>query len=126
MKKNFLLLIIFFILIVGILTWFFVLNYLDPYQNPVLWISFLIISFLLSFSSFLTFIFYFIKKIHYRWETYIWHVISSFRQWFFVSLNFLWLLLFKIISAPLLLSWFLLFLSTLLIELFIQNLKIEN
>ena len=123
MKKRLLLLIIFIIFLVSFTTFLLILNYLDPFEYRLLALISIIFTFILSVSSFFTIIFYFFKKIYYRWRVYIFHVLTSFRQWFFISLLALSIIFFNILQAPLLLTSFLLFLIFAFLELFIQNLE---
>lgn len=104
-------------------TLFLILNYLDPDIYKVLAISSLAFAFVLALSTFLTLILYFIKKIYYRWRVYIYHVLTSFRQWIFISLFFVWITFFKVIWAWLLFNWWLLVALFVFLELFIQNLE---
>ena len=121
MKKRFLLLIILFICIFSFVVFFLILNYLDPYEYKIIGISFVVFSFILWLSSFFTFVFYFFKKVYYRWRVYLSNVLSSFRQGFFVSIYLLWLIVFKIIWVWMLVTWAIFFIFILFLELFIQN-----
>lgn len=121
MKKRFLLLIILFIFLFSLVTFYLILNYLDPLEYQTIGIVFIIFTFLLWLSSFFALIIYFFKKIYFRWKVYLSNVLSSFRQWFFFSLYLLWLIFFKILWASLLVTWFLFFVFILFLELFIQN-----
>ncbi len=123
MKKRFILLIIFIIFVISLATFFLILNYLDPYENRLTAIVSIITTFILGVSTFLTLFFYFLKKIYYRGRVYVYHVLTSFRQWFFVSLFFVSLIFFYILWASLLLTGFLLFILLIFLELFIQNLE---
>ncbi len=119
--KNILLIILILLFIVSSLILILTLKYINPFTANMGIIISMIISFILSISSVLSLIFYFIKKIHYRWEVLINHIISSFRQAFLISLFFVWLIIFYKIGVPIYFSWFLLFILLLFFELFIQN-----
>ncbi len=121
MKKKFLLLIIFTIFVISSISLFLVLNYIDPYNSPSLAVWFLVITFVLGLSSFLSMIFYFIKKIYYRWDVFIYNIKSSFRQWFFVSLFIVWTIVFYILNVSLFIPIILLFILFLFLELFISS-----
>lgn len=121
MKKRFLLFLIFVIFLLSFTTFFLILNYLDPYEYRVLSVSFIIISFILSCTSFFTIFLYFIKKIYFRWNVYIYHVLSSFRQSFFISLFFISLIYFNYLQAPVLVTGLFSFLLLFFLELFIKN-----
>lgn len=122
-KKRFILSIIFVIFAISMVTFFLILNYLDPYEYKITAIVSIITTFVLWVSTFLTLLLYFIKKIYYRWRVYVYHVLTSFRQWFFVSLFFVSMIFFNILWASLLLTWFLLVILFIFLELFIQNLE---
>lgn len=123
MKKRFLLLIIFIIFLFSLVTFILILNYLDPYQYKVTATVSIIFAFVLWVSTFFTILLYFIKKIYYRWRVYLYHVLTSFRQWFLISLFALGVLFFNIMWASVILTWFLLFVILIFLELFIQNLE---
>ena len=123
MKKRLLLLIILLIFILSSISFFFILNYLDPYEYKLIAISFIIICFVLWLSSFFTLFLFFIKKVYYRWNVFISNIISSFRQWFFISLFIIWLLIFNKIGAWVILTWLIFFIFLFFIELLIQNLS---
>lgn len=123
LKKRLLLLIIFTMFIVSTITMIMILNYLDPYTNGIMWIVFLVLTFILSVSCSLTILLYIIKKIHYRWDVFVYHVLTSFRQGFFISLFFIWLIIFNKLWASLLITWPLLFTMFLFLDLFLKNIK---
>ncbi len=106
----------------SLITFILIFNYLDPYQYKVFAITSIVFTFILGLSSILSIIFYFIKKIYYRWRVYLYHVLSSFRQWFFVSLLIALTIFFHGIWAWVLLTWTLLLIIFTFLELFIQNL----
>lgn len=121
MKKRFLLFLIFIIFLISLTTLVLILKYLDPYEYKILALSSIIFSYFLAFSSFLTIFLYFIKKIFYRWNVYVFHVLTSFRQWFLISLFFLSLLYFNYLGASLIATWLLTFFILFFLELFIKN-----
>lgn len=123
MKKRFLLFIIFIIFLFSLVTFVLLLNYLDPYEYKLLSIILMMFTFILGVSSLLTVIIYFLKKIYYRGRVYIYHVLSSFRQWFFIALFIVAMMIFNIIWVPIILTWFLLIIIFMFLELFIQNLE---
>ena len=122
-KKRLLLMIILAMCIVSSITTVLILNYLDPYINTVMSVVFLSFSFILSLSCFSAIILYIIKKIHYRWDVYIYHVLTSFRQWIFISLFFIWLIIFHKLGASLIITGFLLFIMFVFFDLFLKNIK---
>ncbi len=123
MKKRFVLFIIFIMLIINIITLFLILRYVDPYLHTFIWVSSLIVTFVLSVSTFFTFILYIFKKIYYRWEVFMYNVLSSFRQSFLFAIFIVWLLFFYIEEIPMLLTWSLLFIMLFFIEFLFQNMK---
>jgi len=122
-KKSLTLLTLLFTSILSIATFFLVLSYLDPYVHTILAMSILVISFILWISCGLSLVLYFIKKIYFRWDVYLFHVINSFRQGFFVSLFFLWVILFKILSGPIIIASLALLMLLCFLEIFIQDLS---
>ena len=125
MKKRFLLLIIFIMFLFSLITFILIINYLDPYQYKIFALISIIFTFILWLTSLITIILYFIKKIYYRWRVYLYHVLSSFRQWFFFSLFMLFMIFFYWLGVPILLTWVLLLIIVTFLELFIQNLEIN-
>jgi len=121
MTKKLLLIMIFLVFIISLITFILIIKYVNPYIVNNMILFFFVLSFLLSISSFLTFIFYYIKKIHYRGEVLLRDISSSFRQWLFVGVYFLWLLFFYKTWVPLLLSSIVLFLLFLILDFFIQS-----
>jgi len=122
-KKRLLLIIIFAVMVITSITTVLILNYLDPYINTIMSVAFLLFSFILSVSCFFTILLYMIKKIHYRWEVYIYHVLISFRQWILISLFFIWLIIFNKLGASLFITWFLLFAMFVFFDLFLKNIN---
>ncbi len=123
-KKRFILFLIFIIFCLSLTTFILILNYLDPYDYTYMAITFIITSFIFSLTSFFTIFLYFIKKIYFRGNVYIFHVLSSFRQSFFISLFFLSLIFFYNIGAPIIVTGFFTFLILFFVELFIKNQKV--
>ena len=105
------------------ITFILIFNYLDPYQYKIFAIISIIFTFILWFSSISTIILYFFKKIYYRWRVYVYHVLSSFRLWFLASIFLVSMIFFNLIGASLLITWLLLLIIILFLELFIQNLE---
>ena len=122
-KKRFILLIVLTIFFISSFSFFIILNYLNPFEYKIISIALIIFTFILSVSSFFCVFLYFFKKIYYRWEVFLLHVLSSFRQWFFISLFLVWLVVFRIIWVNLYWTWFLLFILLLFLELLMQNLE---
>ena len=123
-KKRFTLAIIFITCVLSWVTFFLVLSYLDPYEHTIIAMSTLVISFILGISGTMSLIIYFFKKIYYRGEVYLFHVVHSFRQGFFVSLFLLWCVIFVIIGAPIIASVALAMLLGFL-EVFIQDISLR-
>lgn len=123
MKKRLLLLIIFVTSIISLISFFLILNYLDPYEYKAIGISFLVFTFMLSISGIFTIILYFFKKVYYRGRVYVHNVFTSFRQWFFIGLFIIFNILLNIIWVPIIISFVLLFIIFSFLELFIQNLE---
>jgi len=107
----------------SLITFILIFNYLDPYQYKVLWLTSIIFTFILGLTSFLTLIIYFLKKIYYRWRVYVFHVLTSFRQSFLLTLFILSLIIFNNIWVPMIITGLLMFIIFTFLELFIQNLE---
>lgn len=122
-KKRLTLLIIFITWLLSGMTFFLVLGYLDPYDHTLIAMLVLTISFILSISSLSSLCIYFFKKIYYRGDVYLFHVINSFRQWFLISLFLLWVITFKIIWAPFIITIIALAMLLSFLEVFIQDLS---
>ena len=122
MKKRLLLIIFLFTFLVSSATVFLIWNYLDPYEYPRLAMGLLIFTFTLSLSSITALFLYFFKKIYFRWKVYLQNAVSSFRQWFLLSVFIVLFLTFfnmwagYIVAVPL-------SIALLLLELFFQNLQ---
>ncbi len=123
MKKNFLLLVILIIFLLSWISFYMILNYMDPFINTKLAVFFLFIIFFSMLSSFISILIYFIKKIHFRWDVTITNLINSFRQASFITLFIIWIIIFDIFKAPMFLSTILLFILFLFLELFISSLQ---
>lgn len=89
MKKKAFLLIIVATCIITAITFFLTLYYVDPYFHIYLAFPVFLFSFIATITTFFTLVIYFFKKIYYRWEVYIYHIMTSFRQWFIIALYFL-------------------------------------
>ncbi len=120
-RKGFLLFLIFIIFCITSLTLFLTLFYVDPYTHTYLATPVLIFACIASFTTFLTLVIYFFKKIYFRWEVYIYHVITSFRQGFLISLFCIWIGFFVSYRALNFSTAFLFGVMLLLMELFVQN-----
>lgn len=122
MKRRVVLLIILFIAIICAMSLFSLLLYFDPYDYKILAIILLLLSFFGSAWWILTLILYFIKKIYFRWDIWMFHILSSLRQavltcvmiWGIVYIISLWI--------PAMLPIILLMTLLMFFELFIQNL----
>lgn len=121
MKKRFLLFLIFLIFVICSTTFVVVLNYLDPFEYTKIALWSLVFSYLFWLSSLLCLILYIIKKIYFRWNITIYHVLVSFRQWFFISVFFLILVFFNYYWASIIFTSFLTFIVLFFLELFIKN-----
>lgn len=107
--------------VVSLTTFILVLNYVDPFDFQTIWLFSLLFSYVLTVSCFFTIVFYFLKKIYYRWNVFIYHVLSSFRQWFLVAIFSSSLIYFYNQDLSLLLTWSILFVILFLLEIFVQN-----
>lgn len=120
MKRRLLLLIIFIIFVICTITLLMIFNYVDPYEYTSIGVFTLIFTYILSFSSIICILFYFFKKIFYRWKVGINHVLSSFRQWFLLSVFFLILVFFNYYWAPMYITAILAFIVLFCLELFVR------
>jgi hypothetical protein len=123
MKKRLLILILIIIFIFSSSTFLLILNYLDPYENKIMAITFILITFSLSITTFFSVLLYFFKKIYFRWEVFLSNVLISFRQSFLFSLFLIWVIIFNITWTPLILSSSISFVMFIFIELLIRNLE---
>jgi len=123
MKKKFLLFILFAIFIISFITFLMIFNYLDPYENRVVAIVSVMISFFFSTVSLSTLFLYAFKRIYFRWQVFMHHLMTSFRQGIMLGIFALWIWVFASIWAPIFISGFLLFIILLCIELFIKNME---
>lgn len=121
MKKRFLLFLIFLIFVICSTTFVVILNYLDPFEYTKIALWSLVFSYLFWLSSLLCLILYIIKKIYFRWNITIYHVLVSFRQGFFISVFFLILVFFNYYWASIIFTSFLTFIVLFFLELFIKN-----
>ncbi len=123
MKTNIFLTLIFVIFLISVTTLILVLNFMDPYSNRTISVITAGISFVLSVSTFFTFIIYFFKKIYFRWEVFLIHLFASLRQSFFIASFLLAILFFIPMWILTWLTWGLLLIIFLFIELLIQNME---
>ncbi|NVP17580.1 hypothetical protein HUU51_02575 [Candidatus Gracilibacteria bacterium] len=121
MKKRFLLFLIFLIFVICSTTFVVILNYLDPFEYTKIALGSLVFSYLFGLSSLLCLILYIIKKIYFRGNITIYHVLVSFRQGFFISVFFLILVFFNYYGASIIFTSFLTFIVLFFLELFIKN-----
>lgn len=121
MKRRFLLFIMFILSLICLLTFILVINYVDPYEYQAIGVTALAFTFVLWFSSLLALIIYFFKKVHYRWDVGVAHVLNSFRQWFLVSVFFLILVFFNYYWAPVGITAGLAFIVLFCLELFVKS-----
>lgn len=126
MKRRLLLLVILFIFFISTLTLLLIINYLDPYRDKLVSLVSITLTFVLSFSSFLTILFYLFKKVYYRWEVFLNHIFTSLRQWLLTSFFVVWLLIFNSIWVLSISTISLLFVILLFIELLFQNISWVN
>lgn len=123
MKKNFLLLVLFAIFVISFITFLMIFNYLDPYENRIIAIISMAIAFFFSTTSISTLVLYAFKKIYFRWQVFIHHLMTSFRQGVMIAFFALGLWIFTSIGAPVFMSGFLLSVILICIELFIKNIE---
>jgi hypothetical protein len=123
MKKKFLLFIIIIVFIISILSLILILNFVDPYSSKIIGIFSIMVSFLLSVTTFLTLFFYLFKKAYYRWDVFLYHVYTSFRQSFFIGLFLLLNIVFIYYSIFNIVNFLVIFSMFIFLELFIKNLE---
>lgn len=121
MKKKFLLFIIIIVFLISILSLILILNFVDPYSSWIIGIFSVIVSFVLGLTTFLTLFFYLFKKVYYRWDVFLYHVYTSFRQWFLISLFILLNIIFYFFSIFTVINIFVIFALVVFLELFIRN-----
>ncbi len=121
LKRRIILLILCTIGILSITSCISLLRYFDPYAHVWLAIGLLVVCFLLAVTSVLGVMIYFFKKIYYRGEVGIYHILTSLRQSFFVALFSAGIVSLIAIDIPMLLPVLLLASSILFLELFIRN-----
>jgi len=123
MKKKLLLFILFIVLLISLSSLLLIIFFVDPYSNKAIWVISIIGSFVLSVTSFFTLFLYIVKKIYYRGDVFLYHVYTSFRQWFFLSLfaSSLFVLYYFDIYGFVNIIWVFMFLF--FTELFIKNLE---
>lgn len=122
MKRRFILLLLLMIWLISLMSFFSILNFLDPYENEILAPSFLVVSFLSTLLWIWSVILYFIKKIYYRGEIGMSHIFASMRQSLLVGIVCISYVILVFFSIPALvpLLWIILFFLSL--ELFLQSL----
>ena len=119
--KNFYLSLIFFTGVINFITFLLILFYVDPYTyKNVAYVSF-VITFNISFACLLSLIVFFIKKIYYRGAVDYRNILASVRQSGFLSLFITWIVIFYIVKAPLVLSFLLLFMIFIFLEVIAQS-----
>ncbi|MFA5917572.1 MAG: hypothetical protein WC850_05065 [Candidatus Gracilibacteria bacterium] len=121
MKKKFLLFIIIIVFLISILSLILILNFVDPYSSGIIGIFSVIVSFVLGLTTFLTLFFYLFKKVYYRGDVFLYHVYSSFRQGFLISLFILLNIIFYFFSIFTVINIFVIFALVVFLELFIRN-----
>jgi hypothetical protein len=121
MKRRFLLFLLFIIFLVCLVTFVMVLKYVDPFEYETIGILTLLFTYIFWLSSFLTIILYIIKKVYYRWNVTIEHILTSFRQAFLICIFFLILVFFNYYWAPILITWVLSFIVLFCLELFVKK-----
>ena len=126
MKKKFLLFIIIIVFLISILSLILILNFVDPYSSKIIGIFSIIISFVLSITTFLTLFFYLFKKVYYRGDVFLYHVYTSFRQSFFISLFLLLNIVFYFFSILNIVNFLVIFFMFLFLEMFIKNLEYKS
>jgi hypothetical protein len=121
MKKKFLLFIIIIVFFISIFSLILILNFVDPYSSWIIGIFSVIVSFVLGLTTFLTLFFYVFKKVYYRGDVFLYHVYSSFRQGFLISLFILLNIIFYFFSIFTIINLFVIFSLVVFLELFIRN-----
>jgi hypothetical protein len=121
MKKKFLLFIIIIVFLISIFSLILILNFVDPYSSWIIGIFSVIVSFVLGLTTFLTLFFYLFKKVYYRWDVFLYHVYTSFRQGFLISLFIILNIIFYFFSIFTFINVFVIFALVVFLELFIRN-----
>lgn len=123
MKKRILLLMILFIFVISLITFFLIINYLDPYRDVLVSIITIWITSVLLWTSFFSLLLYIFKKVYYRWEIFLNHVFSSIRQWFLITSFIIWSITFyslEVFSFSIIfLYWIMLF----FVEMLLKNIS---
>lgn len=122
MKRRVILLIILIITLLSGMSLMSLLWYFDPYVYRVAAVLLWTFCFIWFIWGWVTLILYFVKKIYYRWDIGIYHVLSSMRQAFLFSLMILWIVYVIWLWIPILLPIILIIALIIFFELFIQNL----
>lgn len=121
MTKKLLLLLLYLVFFLSTITVGLILLYIDPYMSNDFVIVSLLVSLILSISSILTAVLYFIKKVHYRWQVLSSHLNASMRQAFFVVAFLFGIAFFIRLEVPFYISSLLLLIFLVFSELLIQN-----
>ncbi len=121
MKKKFLLFINIIVFFISTSSLLLILNFVDPYSSWIIGIFSVIVSFVLGLTTFLTLFFYVLKKVYYRGDVFLYHVYTSFRQWFLISLFILLNIIFYFFSIFTIINIFVIFALVVFLELFIRN-----
>jgi hypothetical protein len=120
-KRRFILLILLTIWILCSMSLVSLLLYFDPYLHKNLALSLMTVCFLGAVSSIVSLWIYFVKKIYYRGEVGMYHIMTSLRQSFFFAFFCLGSIVVLSLGIPSVLPIVLLFLSVIFLELFIQS-----
>ncbi len=121
MKRRVILLMILAIAVLSGMSLVSLLWYFDPYIYKVLAVVLLVISFIWCFGWVATLVLYFIKKIYFRWDVGMYHVLSSMRQAFLLCIMIWWIVYVIWLWIPALLPIILIAALVIFFELFIQN-----
>jgi hypothetical protein len=122
MKRRVILLIILAITILSGMSFVSLLWYFDPYAYKILAVMLLSFCFTWFFWGIITLTLYFIKKIYFRGDVGMFHVLSSMRQWLLVCAMILGTIYVLWLWIPILLPIILIIAVGVFFELFIQNL----
>lgn len=126
MKRKILLTILLIIFSVSSFTLFLILNYMNPYSSYTIAMISILTTFLLSVTSFLTISIYFLKKVYYRWEVFMGHIFSSFRQAFLLTVYIISIIIFNRIWVMWWTTAWLAFFILIFIELLVQNIMYRD
>jgi len=123
LQRRFLLLMLMLIACISTISCISLLRYFDPYLNIPLGLSLLWISIFLSITSVVSVVLYFCKKIYFRWEVYIYNVMSSIRQASFISIYILSIVMFAFLWLSVVIPIIVVFFMFLFLELFIRSIN---